>query len=75
MTTSLQIKKQIKKQEKLVSLYREKSNDYSDKNICVYAQLSITAETVLNSLKDILSKIEEQEESWSYADTDGLLKK
>ena len=78
MTTSVQIKKQIKKQEKLVALYRAKSRDYSAENInniVVYAQLSITADNVLDSLKGILSKIEEAEQSWDYADKNGLFKK
>ena len=78
MTTSVQIKKQIKKQEKLVALYRAKSRDYSEdnmKNICIYATLSITADNVLDSLKGILSKIEEAEQSWDYADKNGLFKK
>lgn len=78
MTTSVQIKKQIKKQEKLVALYRAKSDDYSAENInniTVYAQLSITADNVLNSLKGILSKIEEAEQSLEYDDRNGLFKK
>ena len=78
MTTSVQIKKQIKKQEKLVALYRAKSRDYSKdniKNIIVYGRLSLTADSVLDALKKILPKIEEEEESWSYADSDKLFEK
>ena len=78
MTTSVQIKKQIKKQEKLVALYRAKSNDYSKdniKNICVYLRLSFTADSVLDALKNILSKIEEEEERILWQDVDGFLKK
>ena len=78
MTTSVQIKKQIKKQEKLVALYKAKSRDYSKdnmKNIIVYAQLSSTADSVLYALKKILSKIEEEEKFWSYADSDKLFEK
>ena len=78
MTTSVQIKKQIKKQEKLVALYRAKSKDYSAenmKNIIVYLTLSFTADSVLDALKKILSKIEEEEERILWRDVDGLFKK
>ena len=78
MTTSVQIKKQIKKQEKLVALYRAKSEDYSAenmKNIIVYLTLSFTADSVLDALKKILSKIEEEEERILWRDVDGLFKK
>ena len=77
MTTSFQIKKQIKKQEKLVALYREKSQDYSKdnmKNICIYATLCNTANSVLYALKIILSKIEEEEKSWEFLDRNELFK-